>query len=151
MERKLLHKVADSPKGYHPQGYTIKGEEDLILEVRECFDVVGRIKKEQDEEESTFTDALLRLQAECHPLVRTLLRLLGTGLKLEDPNFFLSRSKWLEDPEVPSFKTFRTLYYPAIPEMIDIPEGVMRVKEHSDFDFLTLLFQDDIGGLEVTR
>jgi isopenicillin N synthase-like dioxygenase len=77
------------------------------------------------------------------------MRLLGIALELEDPEYFVKCSKWIFDKSVPSFRTFRSLYYPAIPETVKIPEGKARVKEHSDFDFFTILFQDSMGGLEV--
>lgn len=36
-------------------------------------------------------------------------------------------------------------YYPACPE----PELAMGTTKHSDPDFLTILLQDDIGGLQI--
>lgn len=45
--------------------------------------------------------------------------------------------------------TFRTLYYPSLAESV-VKAGVERCGKHSDYGTFTLLFQDDIGGLEVT-
>ena len=42
--------------------------------------------------------------------------------------------------------TLRLLYYPV---MTDLKEGQIRLGEHSDYGTITLLFQDQIGGLEV--
>lgn len=147
-EKKLCYKYVDnSPKGYHGQGYSIRGENG-VFEVRESFDFTGKMKK-HSKDELNFYDEMQTLQEEYKPLVKVVLKLLAKGLKLKDSNHFLERSKWLDNPETPSFKTFRSLYYPAIPQHIEIPSGVLRVKEHSDFDFITFLFQDSIGGLEV--
>ncbi|XP_052792997.1 uncharacterized protein LOC128226924 [Mya arenaria] len=45
--------------------------------------------------------------------------------------------------------TLRSLYYPPIPDQSPLKPGQIRAGEHSDYGSLTLLFQDDIGGLEV--
>lgn len=41
----------------------------------------------------------------------------------------------------------RVIHYPPSPE--DIPEGQYGIHPHTDYGFLTILAQDDIGGLEV--
>ncbi|KAF0304559.1 UPF0676 protein [Amphibalanus amphitrite] len=41
----------------------------------------------------------------------------------------------------------RVLYYPPVPD--GLPEGTVRCGEHTDYGTFTLLFQDDIGGLEL--
>ena len=46
--------------------------------------------------------------------------------------------------------TLRLLYYPPLPEKSGIKPGQVRCGEHSDYGSITLLFQDDIGGLEVS-
>jgi isopenicillin N synthase-like dioxygenase len=46
--------------------------------------------------------------------------------------------------------TFRTLFYPSLADGA-IKAGVERCGQHSDYGTFTLLFQDDIGGLEVIR
>lgn len=45
--------------------------------------------------------------------------------------------------------TLRSLYYPPIPPESKIKPNQIRLGEHSDYGTITLLFQDDIGGLEV--
>lgn len=42
----------------------------------------------------------------------------------------------------------RSLYYPPLTGD-DIQPGVVRCGEHSDYGTITLLLQDDMGGLEV--
>ncbi len=49
-----------------------------------------------------------------------------------------------ENPSV-----LRLLYYPPLPEESNIKPGQVRCGEHSDYGTITLLFQDDVGGLEV--
>ena len=42
--------------------------------------------------------------------------------------------------------TLRLLFYPIIEKL---KEGQLRLGEHTDYGTITLLFQDQIGGLEV--
>ena len=42
----------------------------------------------------------------------------------------------------------RLLYYPAVGDQLK--EGQVRCGEHSDYGSITLLFQDNVGGLEVS-
>jgi len=44
--------------------------------------------------------------------------------------------------------TLRSLYYPPLEEA-HLKPGVVRLGAHADYGTITLLFQDDIGGLEV--
>ena len=44
--------------------------------------------------------------------------------------------------------TFRSLYYPSLADW-DVHPGVVRCGAHSDYGTITLLLQDDNGGLEV--
>ncbi|KAH3842120.1 hypothetical protein DPMN_115608 [Dreissena polymorpha] len=45
--------------------------------------------------------------------------------------------------------TLRSLYYPPLTPESPIKPGQIRLGEHSDYGTITLLFQDEIGGLEV--
>ena len=46
---------------------------------------------------------------------------------------------------------FRSLYYPPLTGSDVTEDGVVRCGEHSDYGTVTLLLQDDIGGLEVKK
>ena len=43
----------------------------------------------------------------------------------------------------------RLLHYPVITQQLK--EGQLRCGKHSDYGSITLLFQDNIGGLEVSE
>ena len=45
--------------------------------------------------------------------------------------------------------TLRLLHYPGISEDSTIKPGQIRCGEHTDYGSITLLFQDDMPGLEV--
>ncbi|KAK2179124.1 hypothetical protein NP493_511g00007 [Ridgeia piscesae] len=61
----------------------------------------------------------------------------------KDPNYFKNQHK-KGDISGP-----RYLYYPAITSQTEIKPNQIRCGEHSDYGSITLLFQDDVGGLQV--
>lgn len=42
-------------------------------------------------------------------------------------------------------------YYPVIPDISKVKPGQIRCGEHTDYGGITLLIQDDVGGLEVRK
>ena len=42
-------------------------------------------------------------------------------------------------------------YYPVIPDVSKVKSGQIRCGEHTDYGGITLLIQDDVGGLEVRK
>ena len=44
---------------------------------------------------------------------------------------------------------FRYNYYPMIADISKVKPGQVRCGEHTDYGGITLLIQDDVGGLEV--
>lgn len=84
---------------------------------------------------------------ECYPVLNNLFRILAKSLDLKDEEFFVNTVRCLNQPDVSGLTTVRSTYYPPIPETI--PEGSTRCEEHADYGLVTLLFQDDMGGLEV--
>lgn len=117
-------------------------------EIRESYDFCGNLRY-FPESCKEFGPSLTALEEACKPLVKNLLRTLAIALELKDKEYFVTRSKCLDDHNVDSFTTFRSLYYPPIPD--NISPGTVRCADHSDYGILTLLFQDEIGGLEVSN
>jgi isopenicillin N synthase-like dioxygenase len=123
--------------------------------VRECFDYFHPLHRHEGfpkyiPECPDFYPAIERFQRECNILIRKLLKLLGLSLKLEDPDYFLKCSSHLDKPEISSESDFRAIYYPSISRDLEIPVGSVRCGEHTDYEIITLLFQDAVGGLEVS-
>lgn len=75
-------------------------------------------------------------KADCFPFV-----------DLEE-DFFSSRHQFMFHGAERNRTIFRSLYYPTLSDT-DIQPGVVRCGAHSDYGAITLLLQDDMGGLEV--
>lgn len=82
-----------------------------------------------------YIDALTRLGA-------TLMSGLALGLGLPATYF---HERYTRDPLV----LFRIFHYPARPALADADGESWGVGEHTDYGLLTVLRQDDVGGLEV--
>ncbi|KAK6169472.1 hypothetical protein SNE40_020521 [Patella caerulea] len=82
----------------------------------------------------------------CKKMAFRILEVLGVGLKLEDPHFL---RQCHQDIGNKNQTTLRSLMYPPLPTDGSILPGQTRCGEHSDYGTVTMLFQDDIGGLEV--
>ena len=70
-----------------------------------------------------------------------LYRAMAIGLGLDEDNILKIHSeKWNQ---------LRLLHYPTIPAELIESEKFARMPAHSDWGSLTMLFQDDCGGLEI--
>ncbi len=73
-----------------------------------------------------------------------ILEALGLGLGLADPRYLIQFHSGKNNQ-------LRLLHYPPIPAR-ELEEGTSaRMEPHSDWGSITLLFQDECGGLEVQR
>lgn len=75
----------------------------------------------------------------CTKLANTVLQAYALALELPE-DFFITRHNQQNH-------TLRLLHYPSL--QIPPKPGQVRAGEHSDYGSITLLFQDDVGGLEV--
>jgi len=87
-----------------------------------------------------FRDTLLAYIDEVTAVGQTLLSAIAAGLGLE-PDYFLER--YTREPTV----LFRIFNYPPSKACAD--ESELGVGEHTDYGLLTLLQQDEVGGLQV--
>lgn len=127
-----------------PSHSKLESDSKIVQELRECYDfpIHG-----DGYEATTFQNSIRALTKECGPVLTSLLRILAESLDLIDEDFFVNSVRCLNDPNVSSLTTLRSTYYPPIPDIIS--EGSTRCEEHADYGLVTLLFQDDMGGLEV--
>ncbi|KAI0851224.1 Clavaminate synthase-like protein [Daldinia vernicosa] len=78
----------------------------------------------------------------CFEVAKDLLRALAIGVGLEDENFFLRFHSGINNQ-------LRLLHYPSIEAEKLSNDVVARMPAHSDWGTITMLFQDDCGGLQV--
>ena len=79
---------------------------------------------------------------ECSKTSREILKAIGLGLGLKDP-------EWLLKFHSGHNNQLRLLHYPPIPAKELEDQISARMPAHSDWGSITMLFQDDCGGLEV--
>lgn len=132
-------------------GWMPRGSEGLNPERppdnKEAFNITPLDEAEHLPDVSGFDVAVKDLREACHVLSLRILDLMSVGLHLEDRHFFRKCHKSIAERN--STTTLRVLYYPALSSDAEMKANQIRCGEHSDFGSLTLLFQDDVGGLEV--
>src|SRR5438045_4631677 len=85
---------------------------------------------------------MLSFYQACHGLSHSLLRALALGLSLPSEDFFLPFHSGLNNQ-------LRLLHYPPIAAARLESGEAARMPPHSDWGSITLLWQDNCGGLEV--
>ncbi|RXN01930.1 ATP-binding cassette sub-family C member 8 [Acipenser ruthenus] len=104
-----------------------------------------RMKCPSDAAIPEFREVLDSFFRRCKKLALRVLEVTALCLGLER-DFFVSKHRLIGSNK--NCTTFRTLYYPPLHKVIVKPNQI-RCGEHSDYGSLTLLFQDESGGLEV--
>ncbi|KAA8644601.1 isopenicillin N synthase family dioxygenase [Aspergillus tanneri] len=159
-------------KAPHPEGWAIHrgyswpglekvtqtistGDDDKIKQklrevpdVKEIYDIGSDENSEQpnqwipDESLPGFREFMKKFYWECNRVGGDVLRALAVGLNLEDESY-LAKKHTGHDNQV------RLLHYLPI-RAEEIEKGhATRCSAHSDWSSITMLFQDDCGGLEV--
>lgn len=95
----------------------------------------------------TFEPTITTLFDQCTELSKRIFDVISAGLNLEDKKFIQNCHQLIGKSG--NRTTLRSLFYPALPHDFEPPKGQLRCGEHSDYGSLTLLFQDQVGGLEV--
>lgn len=78
---------------------------------------------------------------ECHNVHLSVMEALAIGLKLH-PGYF---NAFCDNRD----HNLRLLHYPSVPKTVLDKKDQTRAGAHTDYGTLTLLFQDDVGGLQV--
>ncbi|CAI7644756.1 unnamed protein product [Penicillium manginii] len=89
-----------------------------------------------------FRDFMSRFYWECFHAGGEILRALAIGLGLENEDYLLEKHSGHNNQ-------LRLLNYPPVPAEALETERAARCPAHTDWSSITLLFQDDCGGLEV--
>ena len=128
-------------------GYQGFGRESLdpskAVDLKETFtmrNVLGKTPEDGRWPSIEFRDLMLEFYKACLSGAHQMARVLARALNVE-PEFFVNS---LSGENV----TLRLLYYPNIGAK-SVSKGQLGAGEHTDYGLLTLLFQDDVGGLQV--
>jgi len=78
----------------------------------------------------------------CDIASKEILKAIGLGMGLQDPEFMVRFHSGHNNQ-------LRLLHYPPIPAAALESKSSARMPAHSDWGSITMLFQDDCGGLEV--
>ncbi|XP_006815980.1 uncharacterized protein LOC102806160 [Saccoglossus kowalevskii] len=99
------------------------------------------------EEISDFQSTLDNFFEKCQQLAMRVLEIIARGFNAEDPLIFVKEHKYCGTTE--NKTALRLAWYPAIADGEDIKKDQVRCGEHSDYGSITLLLQDDLGGLQA--
>ncbi|KAK8189067.1 uncharacterized protein BKA78DRAFT_332304 [Phyllosticta capitalensis] len=97
-----------------------------------------------DEEGQLFKSTMMDFWKACALLHRDIMKAVALALNVGE--------KWFDDYICRGDNTLRLLHYPEVDKKVfQREDGQLQVRagEHSDYGSLTLLFQDDRGGLQV--
>lgn len=100
-----------------------------------------------DKEVPNFQSEIASFFDNCGDLSLKILHIMALGLQLENPGVFTNTHKVMASTK--NCTTLRLLHYPCIPQDKLIKPGQIRCGEHTDYGSITLLFQDNMPGLEV--
>ena len=127
----------------------LKEHEKPAIDYKEAFDVGvpdGQLQPNKwlpEEKLPGFRDFFENFFHECHNLLLRVLDSLTLAMNLEDHGINLAKT------HSGAMSQLRLQHYPALPVKWLEEGSHTRVSAHADYGTLTLLFQDDIGGLEV--
>ncbi|KAK2150675.1 hypothetical protein NP493_2747g00000 [Ridgeia piscesae] len=118
-------------------------------ELKEAFNICHDTQMEQlwpDDEVPGLRSAGQQFSQQCWTLAQRILLLMGHGLGLDDPSYF---SRLHAKSSANNSTTLRCLFYSPLSHGTVVKPNQIRCGEHSDYGSITLLFQDDAGGLEL--
>jgi len=111
------------------------------MEIGRDWDSVWKNQWPQEADAPGFKGTILDFFQRCHELHVHVMRSIALGLELEE--------RFFDDKIQEQSHNLRLLSYPPIKRALLDNEGQARAGAHSDYGTLTLLFQDQVGGLEV--
>jgi isopenicillin N synthase-like dioxygenase len=89
-----------------------------------------------------FREFMTRFYWECFEVASDIMRALALGIGLDDEDHLVKRHSGHNNQ-------LRLLHYPSLPAEALENETMSRMPAHTDWSSMTMLFQDDCGGLEV--
>ena len=102
----------------------------------------NRWPDEADEEGRKFKEVMRRFFLECQEIHRLVMSAIAIGLGLDE--------RFFDDYVAAGDNSLRLLHYPPVKrEVFERNRGQVRAGAHTDYGTITLLFQDNRGGLQV--
>jgi len=161
METKML--APHPPSGTHHRGYSKPGLEKVSQHVYDTEELARNRAKAPDVKESFecgredslempniwlpegvlpgFKETCLDFYWTCNEVENIILKALALSFHLQDDYFTSVHTR--------SENQLRLLHYPSVPAESLEKEEITRIGAHSDFASITLLLQDEVGGLEI--
>lgn len=155
-------KAPHPPEGWWHRGYSGLGREKVVQmvfdrenigELRKVPDVKESFEMGREDDELTpniwppastipgFREFFGSFYQTCYKVELDILRAIAIGMGLEE-NFFHGYHQKADNQ-------IRLLHYPPVEEEVLRMGEKERIAAHTDFGTMTMLFQDDVGGLEV--
>jgi len=157
-EEKSVSRKGSEYQGWVEQGREIFDQDEdgkvAELEVRETYDMmnISSDGKFPDKSCPQLREALGKLSLDGKSLAERLLHCVSLSLG-QNLSFLSSLHQGMLSQglvgSVENCTTLRSIHYPPIPDTLLEQPGIIRCGEHSDYGTITLLFQDQLGGLEV--
>ncbi|CAG0882198.1 unnamed protein product [Cyprideis torosa] len=148
-QKQLFSRSADVIQGYSSIGQEDLTEKDGLREFKESLDFqvfdTSDPKHLINIPDGGLFLTMKELRDHLHTLALKLLGLLEISLQVE-PNVLISKHSLCGTTE--NATALRSLFYPAV-EKLPVGEKLIRCAPHSDYGTMTLLLQDDEGGLEI--
>ncbi|RXG52973.1 hypothetical protein Avbf_09269 [Armadillidium vulgare] len=130
--------------GYLGPSSQILNKSENVEEPRESLDIVGNFDGCLPNEVKEFERSLLKMVKMESEFSSKFLKCLEIGLDLPFGTLQDMHTNVCSDSNM---TLFRLIHYPPI--TFEIPENSVRCGEHTDYGTITILFQDNMGGLEV--
>jgi isopenicillin N synthase-like dioxygenase len=139
-------------KSRHPAGRTIKKDYKEAYEHRRFINKLCPTAEEiapYNPDIINFQSTLDEFYRECFTLSQEILKCLALALNLPGGEDYFKPITDNGDPQL------RIMHYPPVPVSTIIPSasadtiGDWRIRPHCDYSFCTILFQDQVGGLEI--
>ena len=130
------------------------GEEEVgeqlreVTDCKESYEIGSEMNHEQPNvwlPKTTlpgFKQATSHFYWKCNEVAQSMLQALAMGIGLDDPSHLTKHHSGHNNQ-------LRLLHYPPVAAADLTSEKVARMPAHSDWSTITLLFQDDCGGLEI--
>lgn len=143
--------------GADNHGWTAMEQERLNAarpgDLKECFDVTFKAMHDDSRwptaEIPNFKHVMVKCFEACSKLTLRVLLAIARGLKMKDVNYFVRCHADIARPGDKTMSCLRLLKYPQLLSLADVKPNQVRLGEHTDYGSITLLFQRDIGGLQV--